>query len=279
MTSTTTQITFVDWLTTKPSERLLRLFSCACARHPKVWPLLTDEWSWAAVVMAESFADEMVDESHLKIAYRNCPEEYDYPWHGIDIADIATRPQVGDNAWGDLEEWLQVVTSFPESTILACIAGPCVRKCDMPPGIHLPGNNCSRCSGTGFVQTPLPMLCGKCDDCGDVGWICTECRHILAWNESTIPRLARTIYEERQWGLMPVLADALEDAGCDNQAMLAHCRNDGGECPENYGKGHHSSIGHLTGPNWSCKMCEGSERLPAYHARGCWVVDLILGKR
>jgi hypothetical protein len=43
-------------------------------------------------------------------------------------------------------------------------------------------------------------------------------------------------------GRMPVLADALEDAGCDNDAILGHCQGDGP------------------------------------HVRGCWVVDLLLGK-
>jgi hypothetical protein len=54
--------------------------------------------------------------------------------------------------------------------------------------------------------------------------------------------LAATIYEKRDWKLMPVLADALEDAGCTNADILDHC--------------------HQPGP----------------HVRGCWVVDLILGK-
>nr|AIA11533.1 Unknown Function [uncultured bacterium] len=65
----------------------------------------------------------------------------------------------------------------------------------------------------------------------------------LTWNDSTIPQLARTIYEERDFDLLPILADALEDAGCTDAEMLAHCRG------------------------------------PRPHVRGCWVVDLLLGKR
>jgi hypothetical protein len=58
----------------------------------------------------------------------------------------------------------------------------------------------------------------------------------------TIKRLAEVIYQERQFDLLPILADALIDAGCDDQDILSHCRSNGP------------------------------------HVRGCWVVDLILEK-
>src|SRR5262249_10638557 len=64
----------------------------------------------------------------------------------------------------------------------------------------------------------------------------------LSWNGGTVPRLAPAIYDGRAFGRMPVLADALEGAGCTDADILAHCR-------------------------------QGAE-----HVRGCWVVDLLLGK-
>jgi hypothetical protein len=64
----------------------------------------------------------------------------------------------------------------------------------------------------------------------------------FAWNYGTVAKLAAAIYNERRFADLPILADALEDAGCADAAILAHCRG-GGE-----------------------------------HARGCWVVDLFLGK-
>lgn len=64
----------------------------------------------------------------------------------------------------------------------------------------------------------------------------------LAWLTSTVVALARGINDERAFDRMPILADALEDAGCDNGDVLAHCRADGP------------------------------------HVRGCWAVDLSLGK-
>jgi hypothetical protein len=62
------------------------------------------------------------------------------------------------------------------------------------------------------------------------------------WLTSTVTSLAAGIYAERAFDRMPILADALEDAGCDNSDVLTHCRGDGP------------------------------------HVRGCWVVDLLLGK-
>jgi len=64
----------------------------------------------------------------------------------------------------------------------------------------------------------------------------------LAWNGGTVVALGRTIYEDRRFELMPILGDALQDAGCHDEDMLTHCRGDGP------------------------------------HVRGCWVVDLLLGK-
>jgi hypothetical protein len=62
------------------------------------------------------------------------------------------------------------------------------------------------------------------------------------WHTDTVVALARTMYESRDFSAMPILADALQDAGCDNEDILNHCRS------------------------------------PGPHARGCWVVDLVLGK-
>jgi hypothetical protein len=63
------------------------------------------------------------------------------------------------------------------------------------------------------------------------------------WRTSTVVALAEGIYAERAFDRMPILADALQDAGCNNDDILAHCRD-----------------------------------ASQVHARGCWVVDLVLGK-
>jgi hypothetical protein len=63
------------------------------------------------------------------------------------------------------------------------------------------------------------------------------------WLTSTVVALARGIYADRAFDRMPILADALQDAGCDDDEILNHCRD------------------------------------AREHARGCWVVDLLLGKK
>src|SRR5262249_41152819 len=68
----------------------------------------------------------------------------------------------------------------------------------------------------------------------DPGW--------LSWNAATTRGLAGAIYEERAFDRLPILADALEEAGCADADLLSHCRQ------------------------------------PGEHVRGCWVVDLLLGK-
>jgi len=64
------------------------------------------------------------------------------------------------------------------------------------------------------------------------------------WRTDTALLLARQMYDSRDFGAMPILADALQDAGCDNEDILNHCRD-----------------------------------ANATHVRGCWVVDLVLGKK
>ena len=64
----------------------------------------------------------------------------------------------------------------------------------------------------------------------------------LVWQDHLVVRIAQGIYDDRAFDRLPILADALEDAGCANADILAHCRG--------------------AGPQ----------------VRGCWVVDLILGK-
>ena len=63
-----------------------------------------------------------------------------------------------------------------------------------------------------------------------------------SWRTGTAVSLARQMYESREFSAMPILADALQAAGCDNEDILTHCRG------------------------------------PGPHVRGCWVVDMVLGK-
>src|SRR6202022_3491214 len=50
---------------------------------------------------------------------------------------------------------------------------------------------------------------------------------VLPWNDGTVRRIAESIYEDRAFDRLPILADALLDAGCDDEELLAHCRSAG----------------------------------------------------
>jgi hypothetical protein len=63
-----------------------------------------------------------------------------------------------------------------------------------------------------------------------------------SWRSDTVLSLARQMYESRDFVAMPILADALQDAGCDSDDILEHCRG------------------------------------PGPHVRGCWVADRVLNK-
>jgi hypothetical protein len=63
----------------------------------------------------------------------------------------------------------------------------------------------------------------------------------LRWNDGAVRKMAHAIYDEDRFADLPILADALEEAGCDDFLLIHHCR--------------------------------GSE-----HVRGCWAVDLLLGR-
>jgi hypothetical protein len=65
----------------------------------------------------------------------------------------------------------------------------------------------------------------------------------VEWRTDTAVSLARAMYDSRDFGAMPILADALKDVGCEDEAILNHCRD-----------------------------------ANQVHVRGCWVVDLVLGK-
>jgi len=65
-----------------------------------------------------------------------------------------------------------------------------------------------------------------------------------AWRTDTVLALARQMFIDDEFGAMPILADALQDAGCDSDPILNHCRD-----------------------------------TAQVHVRGCWVLDMLFGKR
>jgi hypothetical protein len=199
------------------SDRKLRLFAVACCR--RIWDLLVDERSREAVKTAEQFADGLVNRAKLVAARDWAREaksrftEIDRPpaWRRASSAAFdATRDTGRSAAYNASAEASRALNILDDNT------------CE--PGELREQANLLRClAGNPFRPATI-----------NPAW--------LSWSDDTVPRLARGIYEERAFDRMPILGDALEDAGCKNPNILAHCRSQ------------------------------------SQHMRGCWVVDAILRK-
>lgn len=204
-----------DWLTgsdplallrlggEKASERKLRLFACACCRRN--WPSLSDARSRRAVETAEAFADG---------GCRNWEREAAHV-----SAMVAARGALpGPETQAAIQAARAIQRSF-NVLVAQTFAAETVEPADRAALCHLIRD---------LFDNPFrPAII-------DTAW--------LAWNDATVVNLARGIYDERRWSGLPILADALEEAGCADPILLAHCRQ------------------------------------PGTHQRGCWLVDGILGR-
>jgi hypothetical protein len=206
------------------SDRKLRLFGCVCCRRH--WHLLTDERSRMAVEMAELWADGLATEAELEAAQS--------------AADQAKDDRVlarHDSEYSNSERFTNAARA---AGLLATVNPFSTDRCLVVAGY---------CRVIALHET------GERDrpESDDIS-LCTIIRDIFgnpfrpatfspAWRTDTAVSLARGMYESRDFSAMPILADALQDAGCDSDDILAHCRD-----------------------------------ANATHVRGCWVVDLVLGK-
>lgn len=121
--------------------------------------------------------------------------------------------------------------------------------------------DCERCSGHNGERyinfdNPMELFCPLC-------------------NKGRIPRA------EPRWEMMPVIADALEEAGCRNQHILEHLRSerDGERCAlcdgsgsqiHVYGRGEHGDC-----EQESCDYCEGMGRIKRRHWKGCHILEVL----
>ncbi|MFO0925830.1 MAG: hypothetical protein U0736_02190 [Gemmataceae bacterium] len=199
-----------DLLEVCRGDRKLRLLACAFAR--RVWDRLPPK-ARQAVEVAEQFADGLVDRPALDAARR-----------GVRTRFAAVDKEFAPNAGA--------YTAFP--TGCAAAYGACEATFALADG-----------DGRGWQRDMLR------DVIGEPSSRVTVDPELLAWNGGLIRGLAEAAYAERQLprGILDplrlrVLADAVEEAGCRDDTLLNHLRQEG-----------------------------------AVHVRGCFAVDLLLGKR
>jgi hypothetical protein len=209
--------------TGRGSERKLRLLSCAFCRA--VEHLLTDERYRRALDVAERYADGLAGTGELHDADRvvsNASRHTDeYEWSEDKQAMLLAANAVG---------WATTLREPPDPpAYLAGAAATGARSAAVTEGVPEAEVRAAQSALIRDILGPLPFRPVAVP------------HSVLAWDNGTAVGLARAIYSRRRFGYLPILADALEDAGCDDPGILAHCR--------------------AAGP----------------HVRGCWVIDLLLG--
>jgi hypothetical protein len=219
----------LEYLRAKASNRKLRLFASAWCRHRCPELLQTPQWTG-------TFSDDAND------SQRQCS-------NGLEVAEqfadgLSTKAELSSanatalawaNAWGNYDLML-----YYQAALVAFASCPFNREVSvLPPRAPYaqgPDGDAALTRDLGRQADLLREIMGNPfrPVAINTAW--------LTWNNAAAPKLAQSIYDDRAFDRLPLLADALVAAGCTNEDILAHCRS-GGE-----------------------------------HVRGCWVVDLVLGK-
>jgi hypothetical protein len=213
----------VAFLRGKASERKARLFACDCCRRTKDW--VSDDDVLDAVECAERFADKLADHEELAAS------------HSRVVASVRRTRRLfkkleaerAENRWETYNRCEALRSAVRLSTATRAIEAGFISSYAIPAMLDWKAELEEQCRllrdifGNPFQPVSI-----------EPGW--------LAWNDGAVVKLAESIYTERAFDRLPILADALEDAGCTDAAVLDHCRG------------------------------------PGPHVRGCWVVDLLFGK-
>ncbi|MGH7174581.1 MAG: hypothetical protein ACRELG_30305 [Gemmataceae bacterium] len=225
----------------KVGRRKMRLFACACLRG--IWPLLRMSGSQGAVEVAEAFVDGLANEQELHRAYHAARAAL-----ADEFPHLATGPY-----WQSAEAAVHVAASRFSGGDHASVA-------------HVPYSAAHAWAldrvgtGQGSERSLRVFESQQARQAIHADWLRdifgrpfraapTIEPAVLAWNDRLVLKLARACYEERHLpdgvldsARLNILADALEEAGCDIEELLGHLRS------------------------------------PVPHLRGCFALDLILGK-
>jgi hypothetical protein len=237
------------YLHEKATDRKKHLFACArCRRH---WPLLADPRSQRAIEVVESFADGRTSARGLKEPRRAARAAGELVRSERAAAEAALRGEGRDArperavSWGLEQEAL----ALGEREAAAWLAWRLVGgRWDSEEAALQTAEFAAEVAGRRGEETA--ERAAQCDFLRDLFGNPFRRPSILpewlTWNYATIVRLARAAYDQRQLpagkldnGLLVVLADALEEAGCSGEDILGHLRG------------------------------------PGPHVRGCWPVDLV----
>ena len=213
------------------TNRKLACFACTCCR--RIWPLLIDDRSRTSVEVVEQFIDNRTNSDQLIQAidaHEKSENSYDAKlawWAVFRLPMCVLVNWRGD----EIDRAIIVANGAAEAA-----GDRNVRNYDDDEAAEVDfrlGSMAERKVQCDFVRDIFGNPFRPVEV--DAAW--------LTFRAEIIPRIAQRIYNERSFADLPILADALEDAGCTNADILAHCRQ--------------------------------SEE----HVRGCWVIDLLLGNQ
>ncbi len=218
----------------QPQTRASRMYLLACARRQ--WSRLPGVCR-AIVALAEVYADAPREEK----------------WLRGEVAPIAERLMQSNGEASDLHEAVIELAIAEATSVDRAEAWRGARLPSGPtPDVPLKRNEWRGLAALVYLpfelNTPpfrwVPRELHSVELLREVyGNPCRRIPFAAEWRTDTAVTLARQMYESREFSAMPILADALQDAGCDNDAILDHCRD------------------------------------PGEHVRGCWVVDVVLKLR
>jgi hypothetical protein len=194
----------------RASDRKLRLFACACCR--RVWHLLTDPDSRRAVEVSERFADRSAGPRELAAALVRVATR-------DQAAHLAASRKPAETVWEACAATIELAVDAATRDAEAAAVGPAAWD-----RVQADANR-ARAVEAGLAAGLLREVVGNPFRRPGVA------PSVLAWHGGTVPRLARTIYDEHRFGDLPVLADALEEAGCADAEILAHLRGPGPHVP------------------------------------------------
>jgi hypothetical protein len=263
----------LSFIRDKGSERKLRLFACGAVR--RIWPLLTDERLREAIVVSERHADGQVSDRELGAAISGAHRARSKGDHAWRAAYDAARYRVGTAFHNAHSAFLYVPSAAGTAAYRRVLAEAEARRAvyrttttrmffiemvddeivhshswtdPEPPADAAPTEEeADQSARTASKSTNAAELAALASLLRDIfGSLFRPLPSlpitVQTWNDGTPRKLAQMIYEAGAFDRLPLLADALEDAGCADAAILTHCRS-------------------------------GDE-----HVRGCWAVDLLLGK-
>lgn len=242
----------------RPSTRKLRLLACAIS-HQLIRP-------------RDCFQDERADvlqraEHWADTGIRGPVQSIDQYWWAMEADPVrGCRNLLEMTDTGQCQQFAH---------LLRDIAGNPFQPMTLPKG---PAVKCKRCDGDGWVCLDdgwgARDKCKVCNGQGTLGLFLA-----CPWLTPTVLVMAQEAYARRDFSTLPILGDALEDAGCQEELLLRHLR---GEepcwlCVRTHGTRNDSCsvCGSMIGPH---SHSTGWVPFQGPHNIGCWALDRVLGK-